>query len=62
MKTFTLFLLLTTVAALWLACRGQQAPPLTSGIEGHQPPALTCLAFRHRLLRESYQTKRPDRP
>ncbi len=34
MKTLTLLPLLAAVAALWLACEGAEAPPLTSGIEG----------------------------
>ncbi|MCH6556207.1 MAG: DUF4338 domain-containing protein [Chloroflexi bacterium] len=46
MKTFTIFLLLATVAALWLACRGQQAPPLTSGIEGQVLIGPTCPVLR----------------
>ncbi len=55
MKTFTIFLLLTTVAVLWLACRGQQAPPLTSGIEGQVLIGPTCP-----VLREG--TPCPDQP
>ena len=46
MKTFTIFLLLAAVAALWLACRGQQAPPLTSGIEGQVLIGPTCPVLR----------------
>ena len=46
MKTFTIFLLLTTVAVLWLACRGQQAPTLTSGIEGQVLIGPTCPVLR----------------
>ena len=46
MKTFTIFLLLATVAALWLACRGQQAPPLASGIEGQVLIGPTCPVLR----------------
>ncbi len=42
MKTFTIFLLLSAAAVLWLACRGQQAPPLTSGIEGQVLIGPTC--------------------
>ena len=46
MKTLTIFLLLAAVAALWLACRGQQAPPLTSGIEGQVLIGPTCPVLR----------------
>ncbi len=46
MKTFTIFLLLAAVAALWLACRGQQAPPLASGIEGQVLIGPTCPVLR----------------
>ena len=55
MKTFTIFLLLTAAAVLWLACRGQQAPLLTSGIEGQVLIGPTCP-----VLRES--TPCPDQP
>ncbi len=55
MKTFTIFLLLTAVAALWLACRGQQPPTLTSGIEGQVLIGPTCP-----VLREG--TPCPDQP
>ena len=46
MKTYTIFLLLAAVAVLWLACRGQQAPPLTSGIEGQVLIGPTCPVLR----------------
>ena len=55
MKTITIFLILTTVAALWLTCRGQQAPTLTSGIEGQVLIEPTCP-----VLREG--TPCPDQP
>ncbi len=55
MKTFTIFLLLAAVAVLWLACRGQQAPPLTSGIEGQVLIGPMCP-----VLREG--TPCPDQP
>ncbi len=55
MKTFTIFLLLAAVAVLSLACRGQQAPPLASGIEGQVLIGSTCP-----VLREG--TPCPDQP
>ncbi len=55
MKTFTIFLLLTAAAVLWLACQGQQAPPLTSGIEGRVQIGPICP-----VLREG--TPCPDQP
>ncbi len=55
MKTFTIFLLLAAVAVLWLACRGQQDPSLTSGIEGQVLIGPTCP-----VLREG--TPCPDQP
>ncbi len=55
MKTFTIFLLLAAVAVLWLACRGQQAPPLASGIEGRVLIGSTCPVLRD-------DTPCPDQP
>ena len=46
MKTFTTFVLLAAAAALWLACGGQQAPPLTSGIEGQALIGPVCPVVR----------------
>ncbi len=55
MKTLTIFLLLAAVAVLWLACRGQQAPPLASGIEGRVLIGSTCPVLRD-------DTPCPDQP
>ena len=46
MKTFAIFLLLAAAAVLLLACRGQQAPPLTSGIEGQVLIGPICPVLR----------------
>ncbi len=55
MKTFTIFVLLAAAAALWLACRGQQAPPLTSGIQGQALIGPACPVVRE-------GTPCPDQP
>ncbi len=55
MKTFTIFVLLAAAAALWLACGGQQAPTLTSGIEGQALIGPVCPVVRE-------GTPCPDQP
>ncbi len=54
MKTFTIFVLLAAVALL-LACRQEDSPPLTSGIEGQALIGPACPVVRE-------DTPCPDQP